>query len=92
MFLQYLAPSPTKPTLSLELRVWISCMKGNWDWMVILFGASLLILIVLYTSYLSYNNVEYFIRMKNDFLLQLGYPIGAAVNDSTQDQIMPLKK
>jgi hypothetical protein len=61
------------------------------DWVVMIVGAALLISIVIYTSYLSYNNVEFFIRLKVDFLVQLGYPIGAAVNDSTQDQNIPLK-
>ena len=65
--------------------------EADTDWIVMIVGAALLISIVIYTSYLSYNNVEFFIQLKTDFLVQLGYPIGAAVNDSTQDQNIPLK-
>ena len=61
------------------------------DWIFMIVGAALLISIVIYTSYLSFNYVDFCIRLKTDFLVQLGYPIGAGVTDSTQDQNIPLK-
>ena len=61
------------------------------DWGVIVLGTILLISILIYTSYMSYHNQELLQAIKNQFLIQLGYPIGSAVNDSTQDQSVPLK-
>jgi len=61
------------------------------DWGVIVLGTVLLISILIYTTYMSYHNQELLQAIKNQFLIQLGYPIGAAVNDSTQDQSVPLK-
>eukprot|EP00092_Neocalanus_flemingeri_P035272 GFUD01038377.1.p1 GENE.GFUD01038377.1~~GFUD01038377.1.p1 ORF type:complete len:429 (+),score=123.62 GFUD01038377.1:34-1320(+) len=41
------------------------------DWLVIISGAALLFSIVIYTSYMSYNNQEVLIRLKNDLFGQI---------------------
>ena len=40
--------------------------EDDLDWISMIVGGALLISIVIYTSYQSYNNVECFIRLKNN--------------------------
>ena len=59
-------------------------------WLVIIFGAVLLFSIVIYTSYLSYNNWQILIRLKNDVLAQ--FSRNAEVIDTVEDSTVLKEK